>query len=97
MTRSYTESEWMGIEPFYSPAIREEHDPFDWDAYEKRQREEEALEWLERARHTIFPHLPCSVCGELTAYTLMTRDDNPTLEQDIAQASATVKCGKHER
>lgn len=95
MTRSYTEDEWLGVEPFYSPAVREEHDPFDWDAYEKRQREEEAALWLERSRHTIFPHLPCSVCGALTIHILMTRDDNPTLEQDIARASATVKCWRH--
>lgn len=97
MTRSYTADEWMGLEPVYSPAIRSEPDNFDWDTYEKRQREEEARIFLDTARHQIFPILHCHICNSPTQHTLIARDDDPDLDRKIAEASANVVCWKHER
>lgn len=97
MTRSYTEDEWMGVGPVYSPAIRDEPEAFDWDAYEREQQRKEALEWVEETRKTIFPPLFCCVCGEATGQTLIASEDDPDLKTRIARANKTSYCFRHER
>lgn len=94
MARSYSESEWMGLKPVYSPAIRDERAAFDWDAYERERQKQDALEWVEYQNTRIFPTLSCAICGEwagkLIAYTT---DEN--LEDNIAHAMKNARCRDH--
>lgn len=47
--RSYTEDEWMGLEPVYSPAIRDDQNEFDWAEFEKQQGLEEVALYRSKA------------------------------------------------
>lgn len=102
MTRSYTEDEWMGVEPVRSRAIRDESDTFDWDAWEREERASISLEWKQRAleeveyyrTHTLH-HIYCS-CGRI-ADAVYLPNDTVNVAETLAKTPAQRTCWLHER
>jgi hypothetical protein len=62
---------------------------------EMAERRKEAEEWAKSSASLITPSIPCSVCGKHTSYELITRADNPNLEQDLKNASVGIFCWSH--
>lgn len=62
---------------------------------EMAERRKEAEDWAKSAANLITPSIPCYVCGKHTSYELITRADNPNLEQDLKNASVGIFCWSH--
>jgi hypothetical protein len=101
VTKSYTEDEWLGIEPVYSLRISDEPDDFDWDGFEARKGQEEVTFMRKKAMneaeyfrtHKAYP-LRCH-CGAPSDIVYVHQD--ATVEEIQQATSRVVPCWLHDR